>query len=193
VPGQALFSALTKAFGDMPVIAEDLGFITEDVIALRDGFHLPGLKILQFEFGNGPPTGPAHPKAYPANSVTYTGTHDNNTTLGWFKNDSADAEARAADASREASAALSLLGGDGSDIHWRMIELGLGSGSHLALFPLQDVLGLDGAGRMNVPGTIEGNWAWRFGPGDLTPELAAKLAHLTHTHDRLPRWHLAGA
>jgi 4-alpha-glucanotransferase len=184
-PGDALFTAIMTALPELKVIAEDLGHITQDVFDLRDKFGFPGLKILEFEFGNGPPRDDQHPYHYPANSVTYPSTHDNNTVQGWFRNDGREAEERAADAPREAAAALELLGGDGSDIHWRMIELALNSGSDLAIIALQDVLGLDGpTGRMNTPGTITDNWNWRYKAGDLTTEALDRLAAMTATYKR---------
>lgn len=184
VPGHHLFQAIMTALPSLKVIAEDLGHITQDVIDLRDAFGFPGLKILEFEFGGGPPRHARHPYHYPANSVTYPSTHDNNTVRGWFLNDGREAAERAADAPREAAAALELLGGDGSDIHWRMIELALESGSVLAIIALQDVLGLDGSGRMNTPGTIEDNWRWRFQSSDLTDQALDQLAHITRKHGR---------
>jgi 4-alpha-glucanotransferase len=186
-PGDALFTAIMTALPELKVIAEDLGHITQDVFDLRDKFGFPGLKILEFEFGNGAPRDGCHPYHYPTNSVTYPSTHDNNTVRGWFLNDGREALERAADAPREAAAALELLGGDGSDIHWRMIELALNSGSDLAIIALQDVLGLDGkAGRMNTPGTISDNWNWRYQAGDLTEEALERLGALTRTYKRTP-------
>jgi 4-alpha-glucanotransferase len=186
-PGEALFTAIMTALPELKVIAEDLGHITQDVFDLRDKFGFPGLKILEFEFSNGPPRDERHPYHYPANSVTYPSTHDNNTVRGWFLNDGLEAVERAEDAPREAAAALDLLGGDGSDIHWRMIELALNSGSDLAIIALQDVLGLDGpTGRMNTPGTITNNWNWRFHAGDVAPEALDRLAAMTRTYDRTP-------
>ena len=185
-PGDALFTAIMTALPDLKVIAEDLGHITQDVFDLRDKFGFPGLKILEFEFGNGPPRDDTHPYHYPTNSVTYPSTHDNNTVRGWFLNDGREALERAGDAPREAAAALELLGGDGSDIHWRMIELALNSGSDLAIIALQDVLGLDGRnGRMNTPGTITDNWNWRFKASDLTGETLDRLADMTRTYERI--------
>lgn len=185
VPGSALFSAIMTALPELKVIAEDLGHITQDVIDLRDEFGFPGLKILEFEFGDGPPRDERHPYHYPANSVTYPSTHDNNTVRGWFLNDGREAAERADDAPREAAAAIELLGGDGSDIHWRMIELALSSGSVLAIIALQDILGLDGNGRMNTPGTIEDNWQWRFQAPDLTDEALLRLKALTQLSGRI--------
>jgi 4-alpha-glucanotransferase len=187
VPGMALFTAVMTALPELKVIAEDLGHITQDVIDLRDHFGFPGLKILEFEFGNGPPRDDRHPYHYPKNSVTYPSTHDNNTVRGWFLNDGREATERAADAPREAANALELMGGDGSDIHWRMIVLALHSGSDLAIIALQDVLGLDGSGRMNTPGTITDNWNWRYQQGDLSGEYLDRLADITHEAGRTLR------
>jgi 4-alpha-glucanotransferase len=183
-PGSALFRAIMTALPGLKVIAEDLGHITQDVIDLREEFGFPGLKILEFEFGDGPPRDDRHPYHYPVNSVTYPSTHDNNTVRGWFLNDGREAGERAQDAPREAAAAIELLGGDGSDIHWRMIELALMSGSVLAIIALQDVLGLDGNGRMNTPGTIEDNWHWRFKTEELSTHALARLNGLTKQHGR---------
>lgn len=183
-PGKELFGAIMAALPSLKVIAEDLGHITEDVIELRDQFGFPGLKILEFEFGNGPPRDDRHPYHYPKNSVTYPSTHDNNTVRGWFLNDGREAAERAADAPREAAAALELMGGDGTDIHWRMIELALQSGSDLAIIALQDVLGLDGAGRMNTPGTITENWHWRYRQNDIRQADLDRLAQLTQQYGR---------
>jgi 4-alpha-glucanotransferase len=183
-PGMELFSAVMEAHPSLKVIAEDLGHITPDVVELRDHFGFPGLKILEFEFGDGPPRDGRHPYHYPPNSVTYPSTHDNNTVRGWFLNDGREAAERAADAPREAANALDLMGGDGSDIHWRMIELAMHSGSDLAIIALQDVLGLDGSGRMNTPGTITDNWNWRYKSGDLTLDHLNRLADLTQNYGR---------
>jgi 4-alpha-glucanotransferase len=184
VPGDALFTSIMTALPDLKVIAEDLGHITEDVINLRDKFAFPGLKILEFEFGDGPPRDERHPYHYPAATVCYPSTHDNNTVIGWFKNDGREAAERANDAPREAAAALELLGGDGTDLHWRFIELAMQSGSNLAIIALQDVFGLDGNGRMNTPGTIEDNWNWRFEAADFTPADRKKLLDLAKEYGR---------
>lgn len=184
VPGMALFTSVMTALPELKVIAEDLGHITQDVIDLRDHFGFPGLKILEFEFGDGPPRDEKHPYHYPKNSVTYPSTHDNNTVRGWFLNDGREAAERANDAQREAANALELLGGDGSDIHWRMIVLALQSGSDLAIIALQDVLGLDGSGRMNTPGTITDNWNWRYRQDDLTAAYLDRLGDITHESGR---------
>lgn len=186
-PGAELFAAFQKEFPHMPVIAEDLGHITDDVYHLRDQFGMPGLKIVQFSFGAGPPTGPDHPENYPANSVAYPGTHDNNTMLGWLRNDSLDASNRAADAAREAANALATVGGDETEFARRINGLTLRSGSNLAIIALQDVMGLDGRARMNTPGTVGGrNWAWRYRTGELTDDMLAALAAATRAGKRSP-------
>lgn len=184
-PGHALFEAIFEALPGIDVIAEDLGLITPDVEELLAAFDFPGLKVLQFEFGGHGPHGERHPYHYKPNSVTYTGTHDTDTTVGWFHNNGHDREARKNDAEREAANVLGLLGGDGSDVHWRMIGLALESGSNLAIMPVQDVMGLGPEGRMNIPGTVEGNWQWRYRDGDLTPDMLARLHALTERHGRL--------
>ncbi len=151
-PGQALFAAIERALGKVPIIAEDLGLITPDVIALRDGCGFPGMKILQFGFGSDG----AHeflPHNYGQDCVVYTGTHDNDTVRGWW--DSAS--------QRERAFAGSYLAAGAHDIHWAMIRAACNSVARMAVFPLQDVLGLDGRHRMNLPGTLGGsNWVWRF-------------------------------
>lgn len=185
-PGHALFEAITTALPHAKVIAEDLGFITQDVHDLRDRFAFPGLKILQFEFSEGAPHGARHPFHYPALTVSYPGTHDNNTVAGWFANEGADAVARAADAPREAAAALELLGGTGEDIAWRFTGLALGSGSILAIIAMQDVLGLGAAARMNVPGTVDGNWRWRMTQAELDGAPWDRLGAMTRDAGRAP-------
>ncbi len=150
-PGQALFSAIESALGKLPIVAEDLGLITPDVIQLRDGFGLPGMRILQFAFG-GDGSHEFLPHNYVANTVVYSGTHDNDTARGWW--DSAS--------TRERAFAGSYLAANTEDFHWALIRAACNSVANLAVFPLQDVLGLDGRHRMNTPGTGDGNWSWRF-------------------------------
>jgi 4-alpha-glucanotransferase len=174
-PGRALFDAVRAELGELPVIAEDLGIITPEVEALRDALGLPGMRVLQFAFGEDDPENPHRPGNYVHNAVAYTGTHDNDTALGWY-----------ADAGRDARRQLQAVAGDGGEMHWRMVEAVLRSEAGWAVIPLQDVLGLGGQARMNTPGVAEGNWAWRFKQGDLTPELAQRLAALVHASGRAP-------
>ena len=150
-PGKELFAAIARALGPLPIVAEDLGLITPDVIELRDGCGFPGMRILQFAFG-GDGSHEFLPHNYVRETVVYTGTHDNETARGWWDN--------APD--RERRFAATYLHATADDIHWRMIQAACNSIANMAVFPLQDVLGLDGSHRMNLPGTTGGNWIWRF-------------------------------
>jgi 4-alpha-glucanotransferase len=172
-PGVALFDAVRDALGSLPIIAEDLGVITPDVEALRDGLGFPGMKVLQFAFG-GDPDDQYLPHNYPPRCVVYTGTHDNDTTLGWWRTTS--------DGDRH-NVQL-YLGRDGSDISWDFIRLALASVGEVAIFPMQDVLSLGSEGRMNTPGRAGGNWGWRYTPGMLTAEVAERLRTLTTIYGR---------
>ena len=174
-PGRKLFHAVSRELGGLPLIAEDLGIITEEVEALRDELDLPGMRVLQFAFGGDDPENPHLPRNYVHNAVAYTGTHDNDTVLGWY-----------ADADGHERSAVDELTGGGREMHWRLIETVLQSGAGWAIVPLQDVLGLGGQARMNTPGVAEGNWAWRFHEGDLTPQLAQRLADLVRNTRRAP-------
>jgi 4-alpha-glucanotransferase len=178
-PGAALFHAVQKELGELPIMAEDLGLITPEVIELRDQFGLPGMKVLHFEFGNDCDTGLHNVNTYPHNSVVYTGTHDNNTTVGWFRDDSEATTLCSEDRQKERQRALKLLGTDGREIHWDFIRLALMSGAATAIIPLQDVLGLGSEARMNIPGTTSGNWRWRFTSAMLTDEASSRLKELT--------------
>jgi 4-alpha-glucanotransferase len=151
-PGAELFEAVRQALGnDLPIIAEDLGVITPDVVALRERFEFPGMKVLQFAFDSGAKN-PFLPHNYAPSAVAYTGTHDNDTTRGWY--------ATAPEAQREF--ARRYLRTDGSEFHWDLIRLAASSVADVAIYPMQDVLGLDASGRMNTPGIAGGNWGWRF-------------------------------
>jgi 4-alpha-glucanotransferase len=175
-PGADLFHALRFAFGihHLPIIAEDLGVITPEVVALRDQFELPGMKILQFAFGGGVAKMEA-PHRYPRNCVVYTGTHDNDTSLGWFRNSSAP---------EERELALRYLGTDGREFNWDFIRLAYSSVADMAIIPLQDVLGLDSEARMNYPSRASGNWSWRYLPGALTAQIEERLADMTEIYGR---------
>ena len=159
-PGQELFEAVRSELGDLPVIAEDLGVITPPVIRLRDHFGLPGMHVLQWGLP-GDPSSPHRPDNHRENGVVYTGTHDNDTALGWWRSLSAPEQA--------------ATGLDPGDPSWSMLEVALASRARLAIVPIQDVLGLGSEARMNLPGTQEGNWTWRLERGQLTDELAARL------------------
>ncbi len=167
-PGAALLTALSKTFQPLPLIAEDLGLVTQDVVDLRTRFGLPGMRVLQFAFDDDG-RNPFLPQHYESNTVVYTGTHDNDTTRGWYAQ--ADESVR--------NFARRYMGRDGGDIAWDFIRLAWSSVAFMALTPLQDVLDLGSEARMNFPGREAGNWAWRFADGDLTPQLAERLAELT--------------
>ena len=173
-PGQALFDAIAQALGPLPIVAEDLGFITPDVHALRAGCGYPGMKILQFAFGAG---GDAEflPHTYERNTVVYTGTHDNDTARGWWDNAK----------ERERHYAGAYLACGPHDVHWAMIRAALTSVANIAVFPLQDVLGLGSEHRMNTPGTLGGtNWTWRFTWDMVGPEPGRVLGLLTAASGR---------
>ena len=179
-PGRKLFDAAHKALGDLPIIAEDLGVITPDVDALRDGLGFPGMRILQFAFGDEPKAPEFRPESYPANCAVYTGTHDNDTTVGWYRSEPGKDSTRSAEQiAREQHNARTYLSCNGGQIHWDLIALALRSAAHTAIYPLQDVLGLGSDARMNVPGRENGNWAWRFEWNQLTPDIEQRLGRLT--------------
>ncbi len=175
-PGEKIFEAFQRALGKLPIIAEDLGMITPDVIELRDKFNLPGMRILQFAFGEDE-SNYFLPHHYVANSVAYTGTHDNDTSVGWWHTAS----------DREREFMLRYLKCDDEEINWKMIEALSGSVANTVIFPLQDVIGLGSEHRMNFPGTSVGNWEWRFSWEQLLDQDTARLEELTTLHKRNPR------
>lgn len=175
-PGHALFNRLKDIFGELPFIAEDLGIITLEVDELREFFGMPGMRILQFGFAE--KGGHLYlPHRYVANTVVYTGTHDNNTTLGWWRQGATEVE-------RENVQIYVGEVRDDREIGWKMMRLAAGSVASVCIFPLQDVLVLGSESRMNTPSAPQGNWAWRFGMNDLKPEVAAGLAQLSEMTDR---------
>lgn len=175
-PGDALFGTLRAQLGaHLPLIAEDLGVITPEVEALRDRLGLPGMKILQFAF-DGSPDNPYLPHRHEPNSVVYTGTHDNNTSLGWF--------GELSDERRHA--VRDYLAHPAEPMPWPLIRWALASVARLAVIPLQDVLALDGTHRMNRPGTVAGNWTWRFGWDWFPQDVAQRMRHLIRIYGREP-------
>jgi len=186
-PGAKFFRRLAQDLGELPIVAEDLGVITPAVDALRDGLGLPGMRILQFAFGEDAKGPEYRPHNYPRHCVVYTGTHDNDTTVGWFQSGAGEGTTRTArQIAEERRFALAYLGTDGRQIHWDMIRLALGSVADTAIVPLQDVFGLGTEARMNLPGTLRGNWRWRFTEEMLAPEATARLAEMTAIYDRSP-------
>ncbi len=184
-PGTGLFSALERAFGELPIIAEDLGVITPEVEALREQLGFPGMKVLQFAFAGDAQANSYLPHNYPRNCVVYTGTHDNNTTLGWFRDEDNGASTLSREeAHRERHKALKYTGTDGREINWDFIRLAMMSVADTVIIPLQDILSLGSNARMNVPGTTAGNWIWRLPPGLLIEKVRARLKEMTLTYGR---------
>jgi 4-alpha-glucanotransferase len=176
-PKDDLFHRLRDALGGLPFFAEDLGYITPDVHALREGLKIPGMAVLQFGFGDSA----AHshlPHTFTPEKVVYTGTHDNDTILGWWESGASE---------EQRGHARSYLGPCEDGVNWAMIRCAINSVASLCVVPLQDVLGLGSDARMNIPSQPEGNWRWRFRAEMLRPELAGKLAILAELADRLPQ------
>ena len=186
-PGAALFDAVRTQLnaGDLPFVAENLGVITPEVEALRERFGLPGMAILQFAFGTDPQAPDFKPHNFPRNRVVYTGTHDNDTTMGWWSGEVGHSTRSALDIAKEREHARRYLGIDGAAVHWHFIRAVLASVADTAIIPAQDLLGLGSEARMNRPGTIGGNWQWRLAPGQLTHDIARRLAVMTETFDRV--------
>jgi len=172
-PGKDLFEHIRRELGEVPIIAEDLGVITDDVEELRDGFGLPGMKILQFAFDSSE-ANDYLPHNYPKNCIVYTGTHDNDTIKGWY--DSAKAEDR--------KYVLDYLNTSGSDICWDFIRTAMASVACTAIIPMQDILELGTEARMNLPATTINNWMWRAKHQDFQSALAQRMAHLTLLYGR---------
>ncbi len=173
-PGKALLETIMEKLGELPIIAEDLGVITPDVIELRDGFNFPGMKILQFAFDSGEEND-FLPHTYPRHCIVYTGTHDNDTSLGWF----------VASKEKDRQALSDYYHPDEREISWSFIKLAASSVADLAIVPLQDVLKLGSEARMNTPGTASGNWKWRFKSGELKDDYALRLKRIGKTFGRV--------
>lgn len=173
-PKEKLFQVVQKKLGKLPIIAEDLGIITPDVVKLREKLAFPGMKVLQFAFADGPEN-VFLPHHYEQNCVVYTGTHDNDTTRGWYE--------KATHVERDF--VRRYCSTDGREIQWDLIRLASRSLADLAIFPLQDILGLGSEGRMNFPGTAEGNWEWRFSWSQVGPEHAKRIHELSALFGRI--------
>jgi 4-alpha-glucanotransferase len=175
-PGQELFQRLKEVFGQLPFVAEDLGLITPDVDELREHFGMPGMRILQFGFSDR--GGHLYlPHRYVPNTVAYTGTHDNNTTLGWWRDDCGEVERK------NVQAYLGTIQNDG-EVVWAMIRAAACSVANVSIFPMQDVLHLGSEARMNTPSAGAGNWTWRYGLDAVHPDFAIQLAALMEMTDR---------
>ncbi len=176
-PNIDFFHMLDDALGALPIIAEDLGEITKEVVELRDTLGLPGMKILQFAWSD--PQNPFLPHNYVNNCVVYSGTHDNNTTLGWWMaNELGDGGKQFMQQYLDTDAI--------NEPHWILIRMGMASAAHTFIAPLQDILGYGGDTRMNTPGTVSGNWTWRFTADKLDDPAKDRLAHLTWLYKRRP-------
>ena len=174
-PGKKLFLAVEQALGQLPIIAEDLGLVTPAVVALRDLFEFPGMKIVQFAFSDDA-SDPFLPHNYPHNCVVYTGTHDNDTSVGWFKSAPA----------RERSFAQSYLARSGDDIAYDFMRAAMSSVADTVVVPLQDVLALGSEARMNFPGRPSGNWSWRFRRDMLGEWQLKRLREMVELYGRAP-------
>jgi 4-alpha-glucanotransferase len=174
--GAKLFHEIGRELGPLPIVVEDLGLITSDVIAMRDELGYPGMKVLQFAF-DGNPDNPYLPHNYSTEWMVYTGTHDNDTTVSWYQ--------QLPDGDKHAL--RRYLGTDARDVAWDMIRLAAASVARIAVFPAQDLLSLGAEARFNFPGTAHGNWSWRLWPGALGDELAGRFRELTGYYNRLPR------
>ncbi len=185
VPGKELFNALENAIGNLPFWAEDLGVITPDVEELRDGFGFPGMRILQFAFG-GDTKNHDLPHNYIQNSVAYTGTHDNDTTVGWFNSGVGAGSTRGNEQiKREHDFCLNYLNSKGEEINWDFIRAVWSSVADSAVVPMQDLLGLGNDARMNLPASTIGNWNWRCQKDDFSDEIAERLKDLTEIYGRI--------
>ncbi|MGB7210224.1 MAG: 4-alpha-glucanotransferase [Pyrinomonadaceae bacterium] len=184
VPGEDLFKTINRELGDLPFWAEDLGVITPDVENLRDSFGLPGMRILQFAFG-GDAQNHDLPHNYVSNCVAYTGTHDNDTTVGWWLSQAGAGSTRdAAEISRERQYCLEYLASDGHKVHWDFIRSVWASVANTAITPMQDILGIGTDARMNLPGSTDGNWKWRMDKNALSDEIIKRLKKLTEIYGR---------
>ena len=189
-PGGALFEAIQTALNmsPLPFVAENLGVITPEVDDLRRRFGFPGMAILQFAFGTDPQAPDFRPHNFAPNLVVYTGTHDNDTTVGWWTGGTGHTTRSAEDIAREHDYARRYLRiDDDRDMHWDLIRAALGSVADTVIIPVQDLLGLGTEARMNQPGTASGNWRWQLSPGQLTKDVIRRLGMLTETYERTLR------
>ncbi|KAA3616226.1 MAG: 4-alpha-glucanotransferase [Calditrichaeota bacterium] len=184
-PGADIFKSIEAQLGKLPILAEDLGIITDEVRALRDEFGFPGFRILQFAFDDNDEAKFFLPHNHPKNCVVYTGTHDNDTSVGWFKNENGGYSTRSdAEVEQARHRACNYFNSAGNEINWDFIRFAFSSVANTAIVPLQDILGLGSQGRMNWPGKPDENWEWRYCADDITPAIIEKLRNLSTTFDR---------
>jgi 4-alpha-glucanotransferase len=184
-PGAKLFAAVEQALGALPIVAENLGVITPEVEAIRHRFNYPGMSVLQFAFGTDPQAPTFRPHNYPREVVAYTGTHDNDTTVGWWNSTAATDSTRSEkDIEEERDFTRAYLHSDGREIQWDFIRTIMASVADTAVVPMQDVLGLGSSARMNLPGSTRGHWRWRMRRDAITSSLSERLARLNRLYDR---------
>ena len=184
-PGRKFFETLRNELGDLPIIAENLGVITPEVEAIQREFGFPGMSILQFAFGNDPQGPSFRPHNYSRELAAYTGVHDNDTTVGWWTSTGIGESTRTPeDIRKEHVFAKAYLGFENEPINWILIRHVLASVAVIAIIPLQDILGLGSEARMNLPGTVSGNWKWRYRSDALTSEMKSRLKRFTQIYDR---------
>jgi 4-alpha-glucanotransferase len=185
-PGHDVLERLRSALGRLPFVAEDLGVMTEGVVRLRDDFDLPGMRVLCFAFGGD--WREYQPHRYPRRAVAYSGTHDNDTLMGWLSSHEREKDPRrAAELRAERDRALRYANSDGREPHWDMVRALVASGADTTIFPIQDLLGQGTEHRMNVPGVGFGNWSYRVEASLLTPALADRMYELCDTYERVPK------
>ena len=185
-PGEKLLLTVKKSIGSKPIIAEDLGEATKDAKIIRDRFAIPGMKILQMSFGKEEQSNSLIPELNQKNIVVYTGTHDNDTSIGWLHTKPGKGNTQtAAEITLERKHALKFLGTDGSEINWDFISLAMNSKANTVIIPLQDILGLGTNARMNIPGTVGNNWEWRFKKNKLTSNIIERMRTLTEESKRM--------
>jgi len=186
-PGAEIFRVLEKHLGRLPIVAENLGVITPEVEAIREEFGFPGMAVLQFAFGTDPQAPTFQPHNYPRNLAAYTGTHDNDTAMGWWRSEGGDSTRTAEGVRREKAKALAYLGcqhGGAGEMNWLMIRTLMMSVADTAIFPMQDVLGLGSEARMNTPSVARGNWRWRVTPEQAWPD-PRRLRQLSELYGRI--------
>ncbi|MBX3422591.1 MAG: 4-alpha-glucanotransferase [Pirellulaceae bacterium] len=179
-PGAKMFDAVRSQLGELPIVAEDLGLITKEVHQLREQLEFPGMRVLQFGFDS-PTDGFHRPENYPLNSVAYTGTHDNETIIGWYR---ARQQSKQQSGQRDVLDRYLAADTRDDDVHWQLISMVMNSASHTVIVPMQDALGLGNEARMNFPGTVHGNWCWRAMPQQINSTLAAHLRVITEHSER---------
>ncbi|MGH9584060.1 MAG: 4-alpha-glucanotransferase, partial [Bryobacteraceae bacterium] len=185
-PGRRLFRELKKSLGDLNIVAENLGVITPEVEALRREFGFPGMAVLQFAFGSDPQAASFQPHRFERHLFAYTGTHDNDTLMGWWNGEGNSTRSRE-QVRHEKAGARRYLGFANEPVNWAFIRLLSASVADAAIVPMQDVLGLNGEARMNLPGNGSGNWRWRMLPGAFTPALQAQLRDLAENYGRITK------